>query len=651
MTPIRIALVTALLTLALPAAASAETFCVHSPADCAGSAQPTLQAALDAANANGAGADQIRIGAGTFDEPPAVNVLGNPVEIVGAGPGQTTLQSSTAPLGKVIDIREPGSVVSQLRVHYTGSVIATGIELAGDGQDVRVTNADPSVAFTGITLEGTADLADARVDVEAEPDLLSSALFVVQGADVDIDDVQLAAPKGINASGGDAVVDRARIHATQAVSASFGADVEVRDSEIRVRENSASIYTPSAFFVGGDGATYLQADRVTAYAEGSGAGAKGVWAQPNGGANSATVHLAGSVLHGFQVAISLLEDAGTTVTLTSDWCAYDLSSVGFLNSPTYTPGTHMVDLAGVDPQFRAAAGGDLRPLHNSPLVDAGNPAFQPAGTVFDVLRSQRLRNGVVDIGAHEYQRAAPQAEITASASAAATGAAIDFDASTSSDPDEEPLTYAWSFDDGATATGAQVQHAFATPGQHTATVTVTDPSGLSASAAVAVDVTAPAGSSVPPPGGGQPGTGSPGSGGDQPGAKARLSGLRLSPARFRSRGAKRGKPPLGTTLSYRLSAAARVSFTIERAQQGRRVKGGCRTQTRANRARRSCTRWILVGRFGADGKAGANTVRFAGKVGAKPLVPGRYRIRAQIPGSQPTAAKRFRVVRAPASRP
>ena len=170
MKPTRIALVTALLTLALPAMASAETFCVHSPADCAGSVQPTLQAALDAANANGAGEDQIRIGAGTFDEPPAVNVLGNPVEIVGAGPGQTTLQSSAAPLGKVFDVREPGSVVSQLHVRYTGSAIATGIELAGDAHDVRVTNVDPSVAFIGITMEGTADLADAhRRRVRAKP--------------------------------------------------------------------------------------------------------------------------------------------------------------------------------------------------------------------------------------------------------------------------------------------------------------------------------------------------------------------------------------------------------------------------------------------------------------------------------------------------
>ena len=100
------------------------------------------------------------------------------------------------------------------------------------------------MAFTGITMEGTADLTDAQVDVESAPSLLSRALFVVQGADVDIDDVLLEAPVGINVSGGDAVVDRARIRATQGVNVSFGADVEVRDSEIRVRDSSASNFCP-----------------------------------------------------------------------------------------------------------------------------------------------------------------------------------------------------------------------------------------------------------------------------------------------------------------------------------------------------------------------------------------------------------------------
>src|SRR5512147_3231043 len=52
---------------AFPAAASAETFCVHSPAGCLGTSKATLQDALDAADANAPGSkDTIRVGVGLF---------------------------------------------------------------------------------------------------------------------------------------------------------------------------------------------------------------------------------------------------------------------------------------------------------------------------------------------------------------------------------------------------------------------------------------------------------------------------------------------------------------------------------------------------------------------------------------------------------
>src|SRR5437763_3097390 len=82
---------------AAPAAASAATYCVHQPADpCAPGATDEgadLQAALDLAEAN-SNADTIQIGPGTFA--PTINqgftyLSSNPVDIVGAGRGQTTI--------------------------------------------------------------------------------------------------------------------------------------------------------------------------------------------------------------------------------------------------------------------------------------------------------------------------------------------------------------------------------------------------------------------------------------------------------------------------------------------------------------------------------------------------------------------------------
>ncbi|MDT5104105.1 MAG: hypothetical protein QOI25_1618 [Mycobacterium sp.] len=81
----------------------------------------------------------------------------------------------------------------------------------------------------------------------------------------------------------------------------------------------------------------------------------------------------------------------------------------------------------------------------------------------------------------------------------------------------------------------------------------------------------------------------------------------------------------GTVFRYTLSEAARVVFTIERATGGRKVGRSCRKQTRSNRKRRRCTRFVRAGRFATQSAAGANRHRFSGKIGRKSLKPGKYR--------------------------
>lgn len=81
----------------------------------------------------------------------------------------------------------------------------------------------------------------------------------------------------------------------------------------------------------------------------------------------------------------------------------------------------------------------------------------------------------------------------------------------------------------------------------------------------------------------------------------------------------------GTTFRYRLSEPAEVTFAISRATRGRRVGKRCRTQTRGNRKRRRCTRYVAAGAFRDQGVAGQNGKRFSGRIGRKSLKPGRYR--------------------------
>jgi hypothetical protein len=81
----------------------------------------------------------------------------------------------------------------------------------------------------------------------------------------------------------------------------------------------------------------------------------------------------------------------------------------------------------------------------------------------------------------------------------------------------------------------------------------------------------------------------------------------------------------GTTFKYRLSEAARVVFTIQRAQPGRRVGSRCAKQRRSNLKRRKCTRYRLFGRFAQGAGAGTNSKRWSGRIARRGLSSGRYR--------------------------
>jgi CSLREA domain-containing protein len=91
------------------------------------------------------------------------------------------------------------------------------------------------------------------------------------------------------------------------------------------------------------------------------------------------------------------------------------------------------------------------------------------------------------------------------------------------------------------------------------------------------------------------------------------------------RAAARRRTPLGTRFRYRLSEDARVVFTIARAQPGRKVGRRCVKPRRGGARGRPCTRYVVVGRFAAQAKAGANTKTFSGRIGRRALKPATYR--------------------------
>lgn len=124
-------------------------------------------------------------------------------------------------------------------------------------------------------------------------------------------------------------------------------------------------------------------------------------------------------------------------------------------------------------------------------------------------------------------------------------------------------------------------------------------------------------------------------------ASAALTSLSVSPKSFRARSAgeaivsKAGrKKRAGATVRYGLTAVASVSFTVERALGGRRVRGKCVKQSTGNRGRKRCTRFRAVrGAFSLQGVTGVNAFRFSGRLGGRALAPGRYRLVAKAGAS------------------
>jgi hypothetical protein len=152
------------------------------------------------------------------------------------------------------------------------------------------------------------------------------------------------------------------------------------------------------------------------------------------------------------------------------------------------------------------------------------------------------------------------------------------------------------------------------------------------------------------PGGGNGGGG--GGGGDT--TKPAFQGaVALSNSTFAA--AQRGgsvaaRAKVGTTVRYRLSEAATVTFTVERQSAGRRSGRGCVKPNRTNRRARRCTRYVKVrGSFTHAGRAGANSFKFTGRLRGRKLSPARYRLVAvaRDAAGNVSAARRsnFRIVR------
>jgi hypothetical protein len=235
------------------------------------------------------------------------------------------------------------------------------------------------------------------------------------------------------------------------------------------------------------------------------------------------------------------------------------------------------------------------------------------------------------------------------------GSATSFDGSQSTDSDGTITRYEWDFGDGSTLPdgGPAPTHTYAAAGSYTVTLTVTDNAGCSMAFVFTGQTASCVGGSaarttrtltVPAP---TPTI-------TTSTTSLKITALNISPSALMpelgpgpSATVARGRR--GARVTFKLSGAATVTFTIERKLPGRTAGGRCVKQTRANRKKRMCTRLLMAGTFTRVGLLGSNQFHFTGRANRSPLARGNYVLIAVATDAtgkrSPPALHPFRIIR------
>jgi hypothetical protein len=251
------------------------------------------------------------------------------------------------------------------------------------------------------------------------------------------------------------------------------------------------------------------------------------------------------------------------------------------------------DAMGATRDAGAAGFGDEVPLNN--LVDTTSPSSISTDGDGNTLVAVFKTNGARAAKVTPFDAAGPLLNGLSIPAAGNVGDALPF--SVSPIDAWSPLgATSWAFGDGGAGAGASTVHAYGAPGAHSVTVSSTDALGNSSEATGSTTISA------------VPGAGSPD-----------LTELKLSSKKFRAAGgatagASAKKPPVGAKVSYRLSEAAQVKFTV-RPKKGKARKSAAKGATRK-------------GSLTKSGKSGTNSFKFNGKLKGRPLAPGKYTLEA-----------------------
>ena len=135
-----------------------------------------------------------------------------------------------------------------------------------------------------------------------------------------------------------------------------------------------------------------------------------------------------------------------------------------------------------------------------------------------------------------------------------------------------------------------------------------------------------------------------------------ITALTISPSSFlpapsgatlaKAKGKLAKKQKYGATIGWRDSQAATTTFTVESEAKGRKQGKTCRQPSKANKRGKPCKLLVKKGGFTHVDVAGANSLRFSGRLNGKALAKGIYTLQAvprNATGSGATVSKRFTI--------
>jgi hypothetical protein len=389
-------------SLALAQSAAATDYCVN--ASCGGTPEPTLEDALAAA-ASATDADRVFLGAGTYTAPSTLGYVSvapdSPVEIIGAGAGQTILTAPTLATGVLTLLGSAASSVHDLtvRLPYQAAANAVALETSATAKRIAV-NEDPSQgqARRGVFLEAGGTLEDSTVEIGAVQYTSGVAFSTGGGA---LRNSTVSASTAVESDYG-GVIERSRLSGRHNGLVAFGGQTTIRNSLVHI-SGAAGIGLQSQVLAPGNAVT-LEADGLTITGPAT-SNSEAAFAFNNVSAN-ANLTLRNSVIRDFGHALDAQGWYSAGATITASYSDYDgtMNTVGPIE--TTVAESHITNVGNGG--FADLLHSDYRLAPASALIDAGDPATadgldldgKPLLTDGDSDGSARR-----DIGAFEYQPA------------------------------------------------------------------------------------------------------------------------------------------------------------------------------------------------------------------------------------------------------